>query len=121
MANDHLITLLAENIMGWRSAPGRFLTGMRGWVPNWRFQPLTNVEDALKVAHAASAGLKLVISPDGLCTAEAKVRNSSGRANSSSVAASITFATCRAVGLEVPNGVEFSSAPKPSRRKSRPS
>ena len=52
MTNNQITEVLAERILGWRSAPGRFLTGGRRWIPNWRFQPLKRLDDALRLLEA---------------------------------------------------------------------
>jgi hypothetical protein len=40
---------LAEHIFYWRVSPNRFLTGNRCWLPRWKFQPTTKLNDALRV------------------------------------------------------------------------
>ena len=44
---------LARSVMGWRSAPGRFLKPGGSWLPKWRFAPLERLEDAFRLLHAA--------------------------------------------------------------------
>jgi hypothetical protein len=116
--DDRLTDQLACQIMRWKVAPGRFLTGDRGWMPRWRFQPLTNVEDALKLVNTAGATLVLTISADGSCAAAATKAERTGRASCASVATSITVAISRAIGLEVSDGVAPSASGKSVRRTS---
>jgi hypothetical protein len=40
--------------MHWRATPDRFLTGRRGWMPRWKFQPTKNVKDAFRLLDAAA-------------------------------------------------------------------
>jgi hypothetical protein len=54
VTNDHLTAVLAERVMGWRITPDRFLTGSRGWMPRWKFQPTKNVKDAFRLLDAAT-------------------------------------------------------------------
>lgn len=105
MTSDQLTTILAERVMHWRVGPDRFLTGKRRWIPRWRFNPLTDFEDAFRLLNVAAASLALTITRDGSCTAEVKVEARAGRASYTSVATSITVAIARAVGLEIPDGL----------------
>src|SRR5262245_53243691 len=43
MSEDALTVALAERVMGWRVAPGRFIKSGRSWIPHWRFSPLTRI------------------------------------------------------------------------------
>lgn len=49
MTNDQLAAVLAERVLHWRVSPDRFLTGKRGWMPRWRFQPTEKLTDALRL------------------------------------------------------------------------
>jgi len=53
VTNEQLTTMLAQRVMGWRDAPGRFMTGGRDWKPPWRFQPTKRLEDAFRLLDAA--------------------------------------------------------------------
>src|ERR1039458_3711266 len=54
MTGDHLAAVLAERVMHWRVTPDRFLTGNRGWLPRWRFQPTKNPKDAFRLLEAVA-------------------------------------------------------------------
>ena len=55
--------------MGWRVAPGRYLTGNRTWITSSRFQPFHRVQDALRLVSAATREFCLVRTADGVFTA----------------------------------------------------
>ena len=97
--------------MGWTVAPERFLTGKRGWIQRWHFQPFRKLEDAFKLLDAAAAGFTLTLSGDQVFTARVRVGNKTASATGESKAATITVAIARAIGLDVP-----ASALDPERR-----
>jgi hypothetical protein len=105
MTSDFLSAVLAEKILGWRAAPGRFLTGNRQWIPRWRFQPLARVEDAFRLLETAATSYTLRASSDATLSAEVCVASRTGRASGKSNATVITVAVARAIGLAVPDGV----------------
>jgi hypothetical protein len=52
---DRSVTaLLAKRVMGWRTAPGRFLMKNRQWLRDHRFQPTKRIEDAYRVLEKAA-------------------------------------------------------------------
>jgi hypothetical protein len=50
MGDKRLTGELAARVLGWRLAPGRYIK-FGGWLPRWRFQPLSNIEDAFQFAQ----------------------------------------------------------------------
>ncbi len=54
MNEEALTTAIAEQVMGWKSAPDRFLMGNRGWLPRWRFQPTERLVHAFRLLDAAA-------------------------------------------------------------------
>jgi hypothetical protein len=110
-AVEQLPAALAQRVLGWTVAPERFLTGRRGWIPRWHFQPLKRVEDAFKLLDAAATGFTLTLSGDQVFTALVRVGSNTGSATGESKAATITVALARAIGLDVPD-----SALDPERR-----
>jgi hypothetical protein len=101
-AIEQLPAALAQRVLGWTVAPERFLTGRRGWIPRWHFQPLKRVEDAFKLLDAAATGFTLTLSGDRVFTALVQVGSNAGTATGESKAATITVAIARAIGLDVP-------------------
>jgi hypothetical protein len=105
MSSEQLTTLLAERVMGWGVVPERFLIGGRRWIPRWRFQPLTNLEDAFRLLEKAASTFTLTLKGHGTFSAQVKVRDHAGSAVGASKAATITVAVARAIGLDVPDNV----------------
>ncbi len=109
MTGEGLTSILAER-MGWRLGPDRFLTSRRGWIPLWRFQPLTNIEDAFQLLNVVAGSLVLTTARDGSYTAQVKVGHRTGCASTPYAATSITVAVARAMGLDIPDGAVSSLA-----------
>jgi hypothetical protein len=99
-ADDARITEeLAEKVMGWRSAPDRFLTSGRSWIPKWRFMPLERVEDAFLLLDRAKGTCVLAIDSEGVITAEFRLGERTGKANGELKARTIALAISRALGI----------------------
>jgi hypothetical protein len=105
LSADNLTALLAERILGWKAAPGRFIKSDRGWTPRWRFAPLTNLEAAFKLLDASASGYTLVTNTDGCFKAEVRVDGRVGKAFGEPKARAITIALGRALGLEIPDEI----------------
>jgi hypothetical protein len=88
--------------MGWIVGPDRFMTGKRGWLPRWRFQPAEKLEDAFRLLEAA-APEEYTISGDDKGTVHVRVRihGATGEARGSSSPLAISRAIGGAVGIEV--------------------
>lgn len=99
---DTLTAALAERVMGWRAAPDRFLKADRVWIPRWRFQPFSNVEDALTLLDAAHpAEYSIRSRDDGRVEVHVSVHGHRAAAISDTRSAAISGAVARAIGLEV--------------------
>lgn len=97
-----LTAALAERVMGWRAAPDRFLKSGRVWIPRWRFQPFSNVEDALTLLDAAQPTEYSIRSKvDGQVEVRVSVHGHLGVAIAGTRSAAISVAVARAIGLEV--------------------
>jgi len=103
MTSERLTAVLAEQVMKWRLAPERFLTGPRQWIPRYRFRPLSNVDDALKLVNAAGASLELRSKPG--CPVEARVvfRGRKSRVTLNEAAAAITTALVEVLDFKLDN------------------
>src|ERR1039458_3164713 len=44
-----IVIQLAELLLGWRIAPGRFIKAGKSWCPQWRFRPFEKPADALQL------------------------------------------------------------------------
>jgi hypothetical protein len=100
MTSNQLTAALAERVMGWRVAPGRFLTGNRRWITNSRFQPLHRVQDALRLLHTAAAEFTLARTADGVFSATVRIGERAGTASGEFDARTITLAVVRALGID---------------------
>jgi hypothetical protein len=92
VTDNLLINRLAQEILQWRVAPGRFLTAGRGWVPRWKFNPLERIEDAFMLLERSGAS-QCVISRLGSTYRVAVERDGRlGRSNGRSIARTVTAA-----------------------------
>jgi hypothetical protein len=106
---EQLTIQLAEKVLEWRLAPGRFIKAGRSWIPRWRFNPLTQIDDAFLLLDRARADFRLTGAGNGLFNAEVCVSRRSGRASGNERARTITIALARALGMQVPEDL---TAPK---------
>jgi len=101
--------LLAQRVMGWTRCPGRYLMENRRWIPDWRFQPLKNLEAALDLLSAAKPEFYTIeFRRRGLFTVRVQVGDIVGVATESSQALAVSYAVARAIGIdpESPNTVK---------------
>jgi hypothetical protein len=98
--DDRLTEKLAAVVLGWKTAPGRFIKPDRGWTPRWSFAPFTKVEDAFLLLDRASSHYSLTTNKRlGFC-AEVHVGVRIGKAAGEPKARALTLALTRALGLE---------------------
>jgi hypothetical protein len=102
-ASKQLTDVLAERVMGWRLAPGRYIKSDRGWIPRWRFQPLVRIEDAFQLLEAAANRYRLEARENGTFTAEIHTSSRSSRASGPSMARTITITLALALEIEFPD------------------
>ena len=102
MTGEQLTALLAQRVMGWGIAPGRFLTGNRQWMPRWRFDPLKKVEDALRLLETAAPDrYEIRQERPGVFAVAVLIGRQVGEARGDDKARTISMAVARAVGIEV--------------------
>ena len=101
MTDDRLTDKLAAEVLGWRTAPGRFIKSDRSWAPRHRFAPLTRLDDAFQLVERAATACKLTMVKGGQFSAEVQVGARIGKASGESNARIVTIALARALGLEV--------------------
>jgi hypothetical protein len=88
--------------MGWRVGPERFMMDARRWLPRWRFQPATRLEDALRLLQrSASQDYATGAAENDVFWARVLIADVVGEARECSQARAITLAVARAIGLEV--------------------
>lgn len=102
MSEEQLTAILAQRVMCWRVGPDRFLLGQRRWMPRWRFQPTTRLEDAFRLLEqVAPQEYSMGEIEGGGFWVKVRVGDAIGEASESSKPRALTFAIARAVGLEV--------------------
>jgi hypothetical protein len=102
MTNDQLTTILVVRILGWDAKPDRYMTGNRGWIPRWRFQPTKNLENAISLLEAAAPNECSIVRHQGTNWAVTiRIGDHIGKAEDPSQARAITLAVAQAVELDV--------------------
>lgn len=101
MNDDRLTEKLASVVLGWKTAPGRFIKPGRGWTPRWHFAPFTKIEDAFLLLDRVASDYTLAADKGGGFRAEVRVGGRVGQASGESRARTITMALAHALGLEV--------------------
>ena len=101
MNDDRLTDQLAFRVMGWKSAPDRFVKSGRSWIPRCGDSgPFERLADAFQLLDRAAAN-KYTLQRNGR-TFTAEIRSDAGLATASGElkARTITLAVARALGLE---------------------
>lgn len=102
MTDAQLTATLAVKVMGWVAKPDRYMTGSRGWLPRWRFQPMKNLENAISLLEASAPDECSIVRHQGTNWAVTiSIGDHLGRAQDHSQARAITLAVAQAVGLDV--------------------
>jgi hypothetical protein len=101
LSDRALIDLLAEQVLGWRVAPERFMTEDRSWLPRWRFNPLERLDDAFVLLDRSLPARYQIAQAKGEFQVEVESNGRIGTAAGSPKARIITFALARSLGLEV--------------------
>jgi hypothetical protein len=118
MTKETLTTRLAERVMHWRTAPGRFLLGSRQWIPLWRFRPTERLEDAFRVLEeAAPEEYSMGTDAKNGFWVRVRMAGDTGEARGESKPLVISLAIARALHLEFPaDAVNLNSARRSSPR-----
>ena len=99
---DQLDSVLAQRVLGWTAAPERFLTGNRGWLPRWKFQPSQKLADAVRLLEAAAAEEYSVTAVDGgNFAARVRIAGKSTEARAATKPLVICLAVAASFGIEV--------------------
>jgi hypothetical protein len=102
LSPDQLAACLAARVLHWRVAPDRFLTGDRGWLPRWKFQPAQKLSDAMRLLEAANAEeYSLSAGANGGFCARVSISGTTAEAHANTKPLAICLAVAAAVGLEV--------------------
>jgi hypothetical protein len=102
MTEQALTDILAERVMGWKVAPDRFIKSGRGWLPKWRFAPLSRLDDAFELLDRSASTYRLERTGRDAFAVEVQCDGRVGKASGEPKARVITLAVARALGLEVP-------------------
>jgi len=102
MTNDQLAAVLAERVLHWRATPDRFLTGQRGWIPRWRFQPTEKLTDAIRLLEAvAPQEYSMTVDANGAFCARVSFCGATAEAHARTKPLAICLAVAAAAGIEV--------------------
>lgn len=99
---EQLTVLLAQRVLGWQTAPNRFLTTGRQWTPRWHFRPTESISDAFRLLEAAkpqeySMGAK----GSGEFRVSVRIAGRTGEAHDTCKPLAIATAIARAIGVDV--------------------
>jgi hypothetical protein len=98
---EQLTAVLAERVMNWEVAPGRFLLSKRRWLPRWRFQPTERIEDAFRLLDQSGAQeYSMGIDRRGLFWVRVLLKGKTGTAQGQSKPRVITLAIARSLGID---------------------
>ena len=87
--------------MGWRLAPGRFITVGRSWISRSKFRPLADVRDAFRLLETVAAEYSLASAAAGTLAATVHVAGRKGKAVGGPKARIICLALAQAMGIDV--------------------
>ncbi|MGD0132585.1 MAG: hypothetical protein ABSE57_11090 [Bryobacteraceae bacterium] len=100
MTNDQLTAILAERVMRWSVGPDRFTMGGRRWLPLWRFQPVTRLEDAFRLLESvAPEEFIMGAAESGGFWVKLRFAGTTVEARDPSKPRAITLAIARALGI----------------------
>jgi hypothetical protein len=100
MTDRLLMDELARLVLGWRSAPDRYLKPSRGWIPRSKFRPLTDVRDAFRLLDQFTKDYSLIARPGQGFTVEVRSKGRTGRASGKIAARTVTLALANLIGLD---------------------
>jgi hypothetical protein len=102
MNSEHLAAVLAERVMGWSVGPDRFLTGNRGWMPRWKFQPAQKLADAIRLLEAANTEeYSVAAAANGEFCARVRISGATAEATANTKPLAICLAVAAVVGIDV--------------------
>lgn len=101
LSKDRAIDALVTRVLGWRTAPDRFIKPGRSWTPRSRFNPFVRLDDAFLLLDGAGGRYSLSAGAGKALKAEVRVGSRVGRASGQHKARTITRALCQALAIEV--------------------
>ena len=112
MIDRLLVDELARLVLGWRLAPDRYLKPQRGWVPRFKFRPLTDIRDAFRLLDQLTDDYSLTAVPGRGFTVEVRSKGRIGRASGEIAARTIMFALAQFFGLDAPETAQSHGGPR---------
>jgi hypothetical protein len=102
---QQLTEALAHRVLGWKTAPNRYLISNRRWLPRWRFQPTEKIADAFQLLEADEvADYVLHVDCHDVCWVKVRTNVASAEASGSSLPLTICIAVARAYDIEMEAG-----------------
>jgi len=99
-SQNSLAAKLAELLLGWKAAQGRFLKPGGGWCPQWRFQPFVRIADAYLLLERAERFNIYGRAGNGY-SVTVQIRGRKASEKGSQLAKVITTAVARAFAVEI--------------------
>lgn len=100
MTDVQLTNELAQRVLGWKPSADRFIKSDRGWVPKWRFQPLSQVASAFELLDEAAERYRITCER-GTFSVEVHSNCRRGEASGDVLGRTISIAVAGAIGLEL--------------------
>jgi hypothetical protein len=97
---NHISTKLAELLLGWKAAQGRFLKPGGGWCPQWRFRPFVRIADAYMLLDCTER-FQIVGKGRNDYSVAVQIRGRIAKGEGPKLASVITTAVARAAGVEI--------------------
>ncbi len=93
--------LTVTAVLGWRTAPDRFIKAGRSWTPRSRFNPFVRLDDAFLLFDGVGGRYSLSAGAGHAFNAEVRLGSRVGRATGQHKAGTITRALCQALAIKV--------------------
>jgi hypothetical protein len=102
LAPELLVARLVDRVFGWRVTPDRFLTGDRGWLPRWKFQPVQKMADAVRLLEAANTEeYSIAAIANGSFCVKVRIEGVDSEGHAATKPLAICLAVAAALGIEV--------------------
>ena len=95
MNEERLTAKLAEDVLGWKAGPDRFIKSGRRWIPKWRFAPFIRLDDAFELLNRLGSQCRLERAANGIFTVQVRLCGRIGEAFGPEPARAVTYAIAR--------------------------
>lgn len=96
-----VVDALVTKVLGWRTAPDRFIKPGRSWTPRSRFNPFVRLDDAFLLLDRVGGRYVLAAGADQTFEAVVRIGSRVGKASGEPKPRTITRALCQALAIEV--------------------